>query len=86
MELEELQRNIAELLAQPVEATNQNDETTPVAAQQQLNIIEVPMEQNHESETAGIEGLTVEATSGNQSDKITKTERCSEKGAGTSSS
>ena len=48
VELEELQRNIAEQLAQPVEATNQNDETTPVAAQQQPNIIEVPMEQNHE--------------------------------------
>ena len=47
-ELEELQRNIAEQLAQPVEATNQNDETTPLAAHQQPNIIEVPMEQNHE--------------------------------------
>ena len=48
VELEELQRNMAEQLAQPVEATNQNDETTPVAAQQQLNIIKVPMDQNHE--------------------------------------
>ena len=47
MELEELQRNIAKQLAQPVEASNQNDETTPVAAHQQPNIIEVPMEQNH---------------------------------------
>ena len=48
VELEELQRNIAEQLAQPVKATNQNDETKPVAAQQQPNIVEVPMEQNHE--------------------------------------
>ena len=49
VELEELQRNIAEQLAQPSEATNQNDERIPVAAQQQPNIIEeVPMEQNHE--------------------------------------
>ena len=43
-----MQRNITEQLAQPVEATNQDDETTPVAAQQQPNIIEVPVKQNHE--------------------------------------
>ena len=88
VELEELQRNIVEQLAQPVEATNQNDETTPVAAQQQPNIIEVPMEQNHElnPKTAVIKGQAAEAISRNQSDQITNTERCSEKGAGTSSS
>ena len=47
-ELQEPQWNIAEQLAHPVEATNQNDETKPVAAQLQPNIIEVSMEQNHE--------------------------------------